>query len=299
MGIDSKIEWTDHTWNPWYGCPDDGNRSPACDNCYASRWAKRSGLVRFDRELKFASVNTLTAPLSKKKFIPGDKVFVCSLSDVCHEMATDNMIRQMWATVSSRPDLTWIFLTKRPEGFGRLLHEAQRIRPPRCGANYPKPNWWLGVTVENQEQADKRIPELLKVPAALHFVSCEPMLGPVNLSPWLPPYGRPDEPAEATAGTPYPQPHLNWVICGGESGPNARPMHPDWPLQLRAQCSIASVRFFFKQWGEWAPESFEFAHKPNAMACGVNPTMVRVGKKEAGRELDGHEHLEFPEVVNA
>ena len=156
MGTNSKIEWTDHTWNPWYGCPDDGKRTPACDNCYARAWAKRSGIVDFDREIKRASDSTFYAPLNSKKYKSGDRVFVCSLSDFFHDDIPVNWYADVWGIMGYRFDLTWLILTKRPDNI-------------RLCKNLPDGNaWenlWLGVTVENQEQADKRIPALLKIPA--------------------------------------------------------------------------------------------------------------------------------------
>jgi protein gp37 len=186
---------------------------------------------------------------------------------------------------------------------------------------WPLPNLWLGVTAENQEQADKRIPILLQIPAAVRFVSVEPMLGPVDLT-----HLQPDDPPveiNALAGTHgVLRPHggknhkLDQVICGGESGPRARPMHPDWARSLRDQCVCAGVPFFFKQWGEWGPGSgFKYDKKTAAVSiCGrVIPGntnrkdfpddtrgawtyMRRVGKKAAGRELDGKTWDQRPEV---
>jgi protein gp37 len=339
MGTDSKIEWTDHTWNPWYGCPDDGKRSPACDNCYARAWAKRSGIVDFDSEIKRASDKTFYAPLNRKKYKSGDRVFVCSLSDFFHPDTcrySHHMMRDAFDDViNERPDLTWIFLTKRPENVGVV---------------YSQENWageenhWLGVTVENQEQADKRIPELLKIPAAVRFVSCEPLLGHVDLAPWvggrsykckcakawhhtennrLTPQGQNEFCTECRSLAEI-YPTLDWVICGGESGHNARPMHPDWARSLRDQCAVADAPFLFKQWGEWGVESNlskQTAQSQIVLADGstygigsikIRPEhrsgtgtwkpdlapqwMYKVGKKTAGRKLYGVEHLEWPSV---
>ncbi len=299
MATNSKIEWTDHTWNPWYGCPDDGRRSPACDNCYARSWAKRFGSVDFDREIKRASDKTFNAPLNCKKYKSGDKVFVCSLSDFFHP-AVDPRLRldAFISVVMERPDLIWIFLTKRPECVGEWGDWDE-----------PGNNHWLGVTVENQEQADKRIPLLLEIPAAVRFVSCEPLLESICIWKWLKPaalnYPKSwptERMAKAiTGGVECGDflPTLDWVICGGESGPGARPMHPDWARSLRDQCSEAGMPFMFKQWGEYVPcFMVEDETEYNLSMCN-GTIMCLVGKKDAGRLLDGVEHLEFPEVQNA
>lgn len=309
MGINSKIEWCDHTWNPWYGCPDDGKRSPACDNCYARKWGDTFKGVDFDKEIKRASDKTFNAPLSRKKYKSGDKVFVCSLSDFFHEDVDGNLRHEAYKNVMlERPDLIWIILTKRPE---------------------------------NQEQTDIRIPQLLEIPAAVRFVSCEPLLekvvlprvdfhcdlcgGTGILGRW--PYGKCHHcggkrniPAISTdpkfGGPKTPMRSIHWVICGGESGPHARPMHPDWVRSLRDQCRAASVPFFFKQWGEWMPSACgtdEQADINGAVmeitmdghvydgSCGIDffgdsEEVARIGKKQAGRLLDGKEYQEFPEV---
>jgi protein gp37 len=157
---------------------------------------------------------------------------------------------------------------------------------------------WLGVTAENQEQADKRIPILLQTPASVRFVSVEPMIGPVSLR-WLSAW-------DGMAIKPHPGSVTNeldglkcldWVICGGESGPGARPMHPDWARSLRDQCQAAGVPFFFKQWGEWTSEFPQWLSLASrAMAYQHGETFYRVGKKAAGRLLDGKEHSEYPKV---
>ena len=251
MGTNSKIEWTDHTWNPWYGCPDDGRRSPACDNCYARAWAKRSGLVDFDREIMRASDKTFYAPMNREKYRPGDKVFVCSLSDVFHPLVSNQEFVDMMRVVSERPDLIFIFLTKRIPGVGDGWHVG-RFHP----GSQPPQNIWLGVTAENQEQADKRIPYLLSIPAAVRFVSCEPLLGPVNIEPYLlSDYDKAAHDNQMT-GNENRRNKLDWVICGGESGPGARPMHPDWARGLRDQCATTNTPFLFKQHGEWR-EAFD------------------------------------------
>jgi protein gp37 len=227
-------------------------------------------------------------PLSWKE--PG-KVFVCPQSDFFIEEA-DCWRDEAWEIMRRTPHLTYLLLTKRPENV-----------KDRLPADWPLPNVWLGVTVENQEQADKRIPILLGIEAVKRFVSVEPMLGPVDLDRvWLNFDG---------------EIWIDWLICGGESGPNARPVHPDWVRSLRDQCAAGGVPFMFKQWGEWCPATREYGvtgscmpvtgekftwlggdgKTQNPSSHGLsNPfSMARMGKKAAGRLLDGKEYMEAPE----
>lgn len=305
MGNNTKIEWATHTWNPWYGCPDDGRRSPACANCYARSWAKRSGIVDFDREIIRATDKTFYAPLNRNKYKAGDSVFVCSLSDVFHPHVKNQEFIDMMRVVSERPDLRFLFLTKRITGIGEKWHMG-RWHPDET----PPANVGLGVTVENQEQADIRIPKLLEVPATRRFVSCEPMLGAVDLTRWM---HAPEVMCLGPTGECDVACGLDWVICGGESGPGARPMHPAWARSLRDQCQEAVVPFLFKQWGEWAPVEPTIELRGKATMPGQNYNVwawpdgkavdgwrtgamsKRVGKKSAGRELDGKTWDEFPE----
>jgi len=263
MAVDSKIEWTDHTWNPWYGCPADGKRTEACDHCYARSWAKLYKFVDFDKEIRRSSDYVFRAPLNKKKYKPGDRVFICSLSDFFHEDIPDELWSDAWEIINARKDITWIFLTKRPENIEVFGDWPIDEDPPS--------NLWLGVTAENQEQADKRIPALLKIPAAVHFVSCEPLLGPVDLLSFKKCHacgeiGKdglicPNCEKVSTADNTL----LDWVIAGGESGAYARHLDPDWVRSMRDQCAEADVSFFFKQW-----------------------------EKKRGRILDGRVHDAFP-----
>ena len=161
---------------------------------------------------------------------------------------------------------------------------------------WPLPNVWLGVSVEDQRAAEERISDLLETPAAVRFVSCEPLLGPVDL--WGARYANPNG-GKTGAVTNWPG-GLDWVIVGGESGPKARPMHPDWVRGIRDQCLAGNIPFFFKQWGEWVPaETIEF--DPIEVRTGIridNQNMVKIGKKKAGRVLDGREWNEFPTSEN-
>jgi len=218
MGYQTKIDWATHSWSPFYNCPDDGKRSPACDNCYARAWSKRFNKGDFDREIIRSSDKTFNAPLNRKKYKSGDRVFVCSLSDFFHEGVSPELMSDAWGVIFQRPDLIWMFLTKRPE---RIVENET------WPAFHPRPNIWIGVTAENQEQADKRIPLLLKVSSEVHFVSCEPQLEYIDLSKYID--------------------HVEWVISGGESGSHKRPYNSDWGSSLLSQCRAAGKAFFFKQ----------------------------------------------------
>jgi protein gp37 len=171
----------------------------------------------------------------------------------------------LWALIERTPWLDWLLLTKRPQNVGSLAPWTDR---------WPA-NVWLGSSVENQTLAERRLPLLLKHPAAVRFLSCEPLLGPLDLREWFRKKGL------------HP---IDWIIAGGESGPNSRPMHPDWAAGLLHQCQEAEVPFHFKQWGHWAPaELLVQVEKPTLIEFGgVRPVkMVRVGKKLAGRILEG------------
>ena len=209
--LNSKISWTNHTLNFWRGCT---KVSPGCLNCYMYAGQKRYGLE--------PTIVTRTAKATWRqvnKFSAGDSVFVCSWSDFFHVDA-DQWRDEAWEVIRSRPDLTWIILTKRPQNIAERLPQDW---------NTGWPNVWLLVTTENQECADHRIPILLDIPAVIHGLSIEPMLEPIDLSHYL---------------------HaLDWVILGGESGLNARPMKKEWAIDIQQQCSKSSTPFFFKQMG--------------------------------------------------
>lgn len=247
------------------------------------------------------------------------KVFVNSMSDLFHDAVDRDFILQVFRTMELCPQHTFQILTKRPERMQRLVTEwlppVMRIAYLNESHPWPLPNVWLGVSVENQATADERIPLLLQTPAAVKFVSYEPALGPVEFRKIAVEKGTEHN---ALTGEGYADDFLiaqtkmklDWVICGGESGPHARPMHPDWVRSARDQCVAAGVPFFFKQWGEWGPGR----DHPRRITRGnrtriVSPVdgqdkplhkntavMVRVGKKLAGRMLDGREWNEFPNV---
>lgn len=252
----SNIEWTDETWNPIVGC---SKVSAGCKHCYAERMAKR--LVAMGAEKYLGTVgedghwtgqtnmshDDLNIPFRWRK---PRRVFVNSMSDLFHESIPDEFIADVFHVMAVTPWHTYQVLTKR----------ADRMRSwATCAASrclgvipwphlWPLPNVWLGVSVEDQAAAYARIPDLLQTPAAVRFLSCEPLLGPVDLGHFLCHYWR----KGLTLGN-----YLDWVICGGESGPGARPMHPDWARSLRDQCQEAGVPFFFKQGSKANWENFK------------------------------------------
>jgi protein gp37 len=264
------------------------------------------------------------------------RIFVCSMADLFHDDVSTKFIIDCLSIMAEAYQHTFMILTKRPERMREILtHETiandvwlQTSRGVNAEPSpWPLPNVWLGVTAENQEQADKRIPALLQIPAAVRFVSVEPMLGPVSMR-WLAAWnGMATKPRPSITNEFDGLRCLDWAICGGESGPGARPMHPDWVRSLRDQCQEAGTRFFFKQWGEYiqcdytgndfgAPyidsqcidgELWDMDKCDNngqLYSCGDNPVCpkckgcgyIRVGKKNAGRLLDGRTWDEYPEV---
>lgn len=238
MGENSAIEWTDHTFNPWIGCT---KVSPGCDRCYAETLAtNRLGVAWGPHaERRRTAESTWRQPLAWNRRAEREgkraRVFCASLADVFDNQVPGQWRSDLWRLIRNTPHLDWLLLTKRPQNIARMLPGPQDNCLPEWGDGWT--NVWLGTTAENQAEADRRIPHLLAVPAARHFLSCEPLLGPVNITRWL------------TDGRDQAIPELDWVIAGGESGPGARPMHPDWARSLRDQCQAAGVPFFFKQWG--------------------------------------------------
>lgn len=271
---DTNIEWTDKTWNPTRGC---SRVSPGCANCYAERQALRQkntgykGLVTITNGhpawtgvVREVQGDTLEAPLHWRN---PSRVFVNSMSDLFHESLPDEAIDRVFAVIARCPQHTFQILTKRPDRMREYLtenggHEARRriqdvIDPPgTLGLNHdamrlfdawPLPNVWIGVSVEDQQRADERIPLLFQTPAAVRFVSYEPALGPVDFDDtrdWL------------TANKVYRNRELDgnletldWLICGGESGPGARSFKFKWALDAEEQCRLAHVPFFMKQVG--------------------------------------------------
>jgi protein gp37 len=312
MGDKSNIEWTDATWNPIVGC---SIVSPGCTNCYAMKMAARIETMRqshytgttkkvngnavWTGKVALAPEDILTAPLRWKR---PRNIFVNSMGDLHHEKIIFAQLDRVVGVMAKTPWHTYQILTKRAAGMQAYWSDPELA--DRVGAAMPLPNIWLGVSCERQQEADARIPLLLQTPAAIRFISAEPLLGPIDLTRitagerngcdaltgfrWatslqgpmpetlktIPPYDLPDK-----------LPGLDWVIVGGESGHAARPMHPEWARDIRDQCEDVGVPFFFKQWGEFRP------------VAPLSLNYERVGKKFAGRRLDGNEHNGFPRAV--
>lgn len=269
MAKNSQIEWTHHTFNPWWGCT---KVSPACDNCYAELWAKRMGkqLWGTSAPRRFFGDTHWREPLrwNEEARIAQhrERVFCASMSDVFERRAELNEQRKrLWALIEQTTNLDWLLLTKRPQNIERMAPWSD---------TWPS-NVWVGTSVENQQIAEQRLPFLLKNNAAVRFLSCEPLLGPLNLRSWFKRKGL------------YA---IDWVIAGGESGPGSRPMHPDWAAGLLRQCQEFGVPFHFKQWGHWAPAEL-LRETPAATLLTLSNErpvrMARVGKKLAGRILEG------------
>jgi len=260
VGKDSRIEWTHHTFNPWWGCV---KVSEACKHCYAETWAKRLGQKVWGPQAprRFFTESHWKEPLKwdREAAVEGARrrVFCASMADVFEDRPDLAEPRKsLWPLIESTSNLDWLLLTKRPENVGVLAG---------WGKAWPE-NVWLGTTVENQETAQLRIPKIVAIPAKVRFLSCEPLISGLNLRKWLP--------------------NIHWVIAGGESGPHARPSDPIWFRSLRDQCVTAGTAFHFKQWGNWAP-----------LVSGnkwVDHQMVRLSKKDAGRSLDGRTWDELP-----
>lgn len=280
MAEQSKIEWCDSTFNPWIGCT---KIAPACDHCYAADMANRYGWVEWgNHPRKRTSAALWKEPLKWQRqaaqFFAEHgrrrRVFCASLADVFDNQVDPLWRFDLWLLIQRTPDLDWLLLTKRPQNIERML--------PIFWSDLRK-QVWLGTTVENQENADKNIPHLLKHDSAVRFLSIEPMLGPIDLDcvPWPEGWPRPqDDVSDGIHALRYAGRHIDWVIAGGESGPHARQSDPRWFTSLRDQCAAAGVPFLFKQWGEWIGDT-------------------RLGKKAAGRVLDGTTHNGFPMSVAA
>lgn len=254
MAEGTKIEWADHTFNPWIGCT---KVSPACDHCYAEGWAKRFKGLEWGGERRRTSAANWRQPLKWNREAAAFRaahgrapmVFCASLADVFDNQVPAQWRQDLWNLIDQTPELVWLLLTKRPQNIVRMLPRPVWYENNAMHWGEGWPNVWLGTTVENQAEADRRIPHLLGVPAAKRFLSCEPLLGPVDLTA-----------IPRTQAEGFMRPldgrfnRIDWVIAGGESGLQARPSHPDWFRGLRDQCADAGVPFFFKQWGEWLPD---------------------------------------------
>jgi len=351
MAENTKIEWTDATWNPITGC---SVTSPGCKHCYAMQLAgtrlkhheSRAGLTQhtsagqvWTGEVRF-NAQWLDQPLRWKA---PKMIFVCAHSDLFHESVPDAWIDKIFAVMALAGRHIFQVLTKRAkrmrEYFSALTRDRIEEAAREMGYTFrhsgawllalPLPNVWLGVSVEDQKRADERIPELLATPAAVRFLSMEPLLGGVDLSQWLDLIQYDDGAPWMRRNIGHLHDMLDWVIVGGESGPKARPMHPQWVRDIRDQCEAAGVPFLFKQWGEWVPRSACYhtledgksladfdpgatiwpcvrlnenggdGHRLEDEDGGDSAYMQRIGKKAAGRLLDGREHNGFPEVPHA
>ena len=300
----TKIEWTDEVWNPVTGC---SKVSEGCRNCYAERMAKRlkaMGQPLYKNGFKVTCHRkVLEKPLHWKK---PRKIFVNSMSDLFHHDVPVQFIIDCFLIMGKTKQHTYQILTKRADRMLSFFEDCMSMPPI-----FPLQNVWLGISAEDQESYTQRVGRLIYVPAAIRFVSIEPMLGEIDLR------------------FKYLKDHninlINWIVCGGESGPNARPIHPDWVKSLRDQCKVAGVPFFFKQWGEWIGSDYEeetcvdtygvmkaengidyccplegkYADRPGRFHIKQHlwddgMRSLRVGKKEAGHLLDGKEYREFP-----
>jgi protein gp37 len=339
MADRTKIEWTDATWNPIRGCT---RVSEGCRHCYAEvlaarfsdpgQWghklAQRVALPGGGTDHRWTGkVELVDAALDLPlRWRSPRRIFVNSTSDLFHEKVPDEWIDRVFAVMALAPQHTFQVLTKRPErmrAYACAADVAKRVwlqtsdvadhlklwalaaHGAVWGGETPWPlrNVWLGTSIEDQATADERIPHLLASPAAVRFLSAEPLLGPVALDAILTPdmgiYALTGIRSDGRGPSGFSRgPRIDWVICGGESGPGARPMHPDWARLLRDQCARDRVPFFFKQWGEWEPRR-GFACPDDLPRDGwhhFDPecSMRRVGKKNAGRLLDGREWNEVP-----
>lgn len=261
MSDNTSIEWSDATWNPATGCT---KVSPGCDNCYAETFAERwRGTPGHHFENGFDLTlrpERLGQPLRWRR---PRRIFVNSMSDLFHADVPDEFIAEVFAVMAAAHWHTFQILTKRHGRMRNLLTRPSFRDNLAHLAPWPLPNVHLGVSVETQQWADIRIPALLDTPAAVRWISAEPLLGPVDLTRYVCPHRWLDRRADdasrwvCTCGLdtgmdgafPIRPPALDWVIVGGESGPGARPMHPDWARGLRDQCQVAEVPFFFKQAG--------------------------------------------------
>ena len=401
MSENSKIEWTDHTFNPWIGCT---KVSPGCAHCYAEtldrnrysktldggskekpvshwgpgaarhrtseatwevvrRWNAEAARCRvWDDAVWRRAGDTATAltdngncvAMGMKREVTNaewfglgtsayrPRVFSASLADWLDEEVPIEWLADFLDVVRVTTNLQWLLLTKRPQNWNRRLVQVMKHLEDRGAGPYhalfewilgwissraigaPPENVAIGTTVEDQIRANERIPELLKIPALVRFLSCEPLLGPLDLSAIrLPLVGESFETSDVLhhkdeLNRGKPRPAIDWIICGGESGQGARPMHPDWARSLRDQCQAAGVGFFFKQWGDWLPgeEHYQgplwkfqngelvdshffpdFNEEPPGWDYELESCIVyrRLGKNKAGRVLDGREWNEVPE----
>lgn len=283
------IEWTEATWNPVSGC---SKVSQGCKHCYAEREWPRLAAPRARPNIYTGRAFTDVKCHPEKLDIPlrwqkPRRIFVNSMSDLFHEDVPDEFINQVFEVMNQAHRHVFQVLTKRPE---RMLEYMSTRKWPNAVTIYGAAplNVWLGVSIEDQATADERIPLLLQTPAAVWWISAEPLIGPLMIDTFLGLLPEDDD------GAPYPG-RIDWLVVGGESGPQARPMHPDWARSLRDQCLECGVPFFFKQWGEWAPDAPISKYADSTIKLDDGTYLRFVGKKRAGRELDGRTWEEYPE----
>ncbi|KWZ35164.1 phage Gp37/Gp68 family protein [Burkholderia anthina] len=300
MSENSKIEWTDHTFNPFIGCT---KVSPGCDHCYAEHmmdtrlhkvvWGPHGERVRTS-DATWREPIRWNARHDQFFAVHGrrQRVFCASLADVFDNQVSDDWRADLFDLITATPNLDWLLLTKRIGNVAAMVPYDWTCPRRRWASNV-----WLGATIVNQAEADRDIPKLLAVPARVRFLSMEPLLGPVDLTsiPWG------GHRVSVLQGWTSPEHGLHWVIVGGESGPSARPMHPNWARELRNQCAAAGVPFLFKQWGEWIDHDQPGVDMLGTADSALHPWpdgkhSVRLGKRAAGRHLDGRAHDEFPEA---
>lgn len=322
MTENTKIEWAHHTFNPWIGCTKVG---PGCDHCYAAaqdnhrQWTPEGWGV--GRPRRRTSEANWKQPLRWNRRAAKEgvryRVFCASLADVFDNEVDPTWRADLFALIGATPNLDWLLLTKRIGNASRMIYEASKTTLCLQGPwDWRLPdNVWMGATIVNQPEAERDIWKLLEVPARIRFLSMEPLLGPVDIRPWLPcpmclGWAMPTECDSCDGTGPTEDDAIDWVIAGGESGRNARPSHPDWLRSLRDQSVAAGVAFHFKQWGEWVSEMHpaadpshqgtsdqfvEYLYDDEGRAYDYRSVyMCRVGKKAAGRELDGRTWDQVP-----
>lgn len=356
---ETTIEWANYSFNPWRGC---SKVSRGCARCYAEKHESRFGKVKWGP----SGTRVVTSEANWRKPVKWNReaeesgirkrVFCASLADVFEDwkgpmhdhngnvltigdgtesgerddVSMDYIRHRLFKLIDATPNLDWLLLTKRPENVVRMwpayFPGGYIAEAGSMNEEGPRPNVWIGTSVENQEQAEKRIPELLKCHdlASVLFLSCEPMVGPVNLESVRGQHGWQIDalngyyttevqcgPDSFEQGQCEQGPSIGWVIAGGESGPGARPMNANWVRSLRDQCNGAGVPFHFKQWGEWCPET-QLPGDVSEKGCAVDDSFVtltadgkdyhgdyqyRIGTKKAGRKLDGVTHDGFPNAT--
>jgi len=336
MSENTTIEWADHTFNPWEGCQKVG---PGCDHCYAEarnarynggaalNWGpgaprRRTSPANWRKPLRWSREAAAFRTLHGRR----QRVFCASLADVFDNAVDPHWREDLLGLIHATPELDWLLLTKRIGNARRMLGELFLATKPK--------NLWVGATIVNQEEADRDIPKLLELDVAVRFLSCEPLLGPIDLTNITGAeksreYGSPVHGwSSIWRNNGLGRAWLDWVIVGGESGPGARPMHPDWARSLRDQCAAAGVAFHFKQWGEWGPDEGPLDQRdrngiprdpvmeglgpcavyaedrwqtfasgyavPIELCSGHGEVVYRWNKRRAGRLLDGRTHDAFP-----